>query len=383
MYTYWTPKESGLESERDCTALRPNVLMDVEGNTVYTRHVPSFPLGANVLEHTVRDDNVWFAPQLGVNAVNAPHMSLATLACVLFAHEGGQKILDSPGGRVLITNGLKTLWMSGAASDAMVVPVYLDLTTDLSVAGVLPVSPSKRNPLNGLRQAVITTAAMMDQSYPNRQRQGLPNGGGMNVAEGVSERLSVRGLNNCWKVMVNAAKSPLIPVRTKYVPVLPQCLVDAKVFDSQNPVPADTFGNVLHHAVSQMNGNHSSYVYARKLSECWVLGFTNRMGLDGFTVGNDGEKSAWESLRRNPRFGEVGNWDDVMALVSTIQFDPAGSRKKYVNALDFAKSVDKFSLDRVTYDAPASLEGVNQVLAEIKRRSESEYGKNLSSYTSH
>ena len=365
-YQYWSSAKMSCEPERDLTALRPGVLTDKKHNNVITRHVPYFPLGAQVLEHTVREDSACYVQEMGVYAINTPQMSLAGLACNLFWHEGGQKIWESAGGRALLTHGLKVLWLTQGLQ-AKVVAVYLNLTDDLSVLGVLPVAPSKRNPLNSLRQAVLTTVAMMDQSYPDKRFQGTPGDGGVTVAQGVSKRLEESGIGHIWRDIFNPegqGDAP-VPIRSRYTQVQPPFKEHYDASTGYNVM--ETVGSILHRAMSQMNGNYSTLMYATKLSTSWVLGYSNRMGPDGFSVNNDAEKAAFESLSRhpNPYWSNVKTFDAVIERVRTIEYR-AGFRPNYVDARTFQKQSRQGTISHVTCPAPASLDAVRALVAAVQ-----------------
>ena len=382
-FQYWSSGKMSCEPERDLTALRPGVLNDKKHNNVITRHVPYFPLGAQVLEHTVREDNACYVQEMGVYAINTPQMSLAGLACNLFWHEGGQKIWESAGGRALLTHGLKVLWLT-QSQQAKVVPVYLNLTDDLSVLGVLPVAPSKRNPLNSLRQAVLTTVAMMDQSYPDKRFQGIPGDGGVTVSQGVSNRLEESGIPQIWKdiyVPDGPGDAP-IPIRSRYTQVQPSSFKEHYDVSSGYNV-METVGSILHRAMSQMNGNYSTLMYATKLSTSWVLGYSNRMGPDGFTVNNDAERAAFESLSHhpNPHWSNVKTFDAVIERVRTIDFKP-GHRPNYVDARTFQKQSRQSTLSHVTCPAPATREAVKALVAAVQMalNAEDVQGKKLTTF---
>ena len=367
-YQYWSTSKTSNERERDLTTLRPGVLRDLECNYVLTRHVPFFPLGAQVLEHTVREDNACYVQEMGVYAVNTPQMSMAGLACNLFWHEGGQKIWESLGGRTLLSHGLKVLWATDGQR-AKVVPVYLSLSDELSVLGVLPVAPSKRNPLNSLRQAVLTTVALMDMSYPDKRFQGIPGEGGVTVAEGVSKRLVEAGLSNLWKdiYVQDGPADAQIPIRSRYKEVQPSSLKE--YYDASTGFnTTETVGSILHRAMSQMNGNYSSLMYAQKLSTSWVLGYSNRMGPNGFCVNNDAEKAAFESLSRhpNPSWSCIRTFDAVIDRVRTIEFPSNLKRRSYIDAMAFARQSRQCTLAHVTGPAPESLDGVKALLTAVQ-----------------
>ena len=129
----------------------------------------------------------------------------------------------------------------------------------------------------------------------------------------------------------------------------------------------ETIGSILHRAMSQMNGNYSTLMYASKLSTSWVLGYSNRMGPEGFRVNNEAERAAFESLARhpNPFWSGVRTFDAVIERVRTIEYK-AGQRKEYVDALSFAKQSRQNMIAHVTCPAPSTLDGVKALLAAVQ-----------------
>ena len=354
---------SQTEEIRNDSGLRPSVLYDFDQKPVKTRFVPFNPEAANVLEHAKRPDNVWWHEGMGVTPINGMWMSMAPVACRLFAHEGGDRIAASTGGLVVLSHGLRTLWATAASNDALMGPVYLDFDKTRSIAGVLPISPSKRNPLHALRMAVRATISVMDMSFPHRDHHGLPGFGGVSVDEGLTNRIESRGAT---KAILSGGKrlpdSTMIPIRSRYVE--PECRGILRTALSSGAEKPDMIGNVVYYATGQTCGNHSTYVYMEPLSRVWLSAYAAFMAKDGFVDNNEAEDVAFAALRQNPDFDHCVNWRDVENLVQTIQYVPNSRRSTFINAVEFQRLTTN-KVDRASHPAPASRDELEEVLHTI------------------